>query len=412
MNYSDSERIAGFLKNNKYKKTSRMDNADLIVVNMCSIRQSAVDRVYGIKQKFNKLKPNKVKTILTGCILKRDQRKFKDFFDFILDIKDLADWFKIINNKYKKLNTKSYLDIKPKYSLPKIAYVPISNGCNNFCTYCVVPYVRGSLVNRKTKDIIQEVKDLIKNEYKEIWLLGQNVNSYKEELKNKKIINFPKLLMLINNIPGNFWIRFTSSNPKDFSDELINVMASCKKITPYLNLPVQSGNNEILKKMNRKYTIEKYKEIIKKIKKKIPDIILSTDIIVGFPGETKKQFNDTIKLLKQIEFDMIYINKYSSRPGTKAIEMKDNVSEKEKKEREKKINKILKKILIKKNKKYIGKTLNILPTEWKNGFLLAKSFDYKTVKIKGNKRLLGKFVNVKIKGSTPWGLMGFKENER
>jgi len=164
MNESDSERIAGVLENIGYKQTFKIDEADLIVVNMCSIRQSAVDRVYGLRQKFNKLKDYtpKLVTILTGCILKKDKRKFSEYFDFILDIKDLPNWPKILNSKSKILNAKCYLNIEPKYSLSEIAYVPISNGCNNFCTYCVVPYARGPLVHRPTEDIIKEVKDLIK----------------------------------------------------------------------------------------------------------------------------------------------------------------------------------------------------------------------------------------------------------
>ena len=410
MNKSDSERIAAVLENIGYKQTFKIDQADLIVVNMCSIRQSAVDRVYGLRQKFNKLKDynSKLTTILTGCILKKDKRKFSEYFDFILNIRDLLNWSEVLNTKHKIPNTKYYLNIEPKYSLLKTAYIPISNGCSNFCAYCVVPHVRGPLVHRPVKDIIKEVKELIKNGYKEIWLLGQNVNNYQGKLKDQdsKPINFPKLLELINNIPGDFWIRFTSSNPKDFSDELIDVMAKCKKITPYLNLPVQSGNNEILKKMNRKYTIEKYKKIIRKIRKKIPNIVLSTDIIVGFPEETKKQFNDTVKLLKEVKFDMAYISQYSPRPETSASKMKDNVSKKEKKERKKILNEILKQTALKKNKKYIGKIIKVLPVKWENGFLLGKSFDYKSVKIKGPKKLLGKFVKIKIINATPWGLKG------
>jgi tRNA-2-methylthio-N6-dimethylallyladenosine synthase len=405
MNYSDSERVAGVLENIGYKQTLKIDKADLIVVNMCSIRQSAVDRVYGLRQKFNKFKISNPKliTILTGCILKKDKRKFSEYFDFILDIKDLPNWSKILNSKYKIPNTKCYLNIEPKYPLSKIAYIPISNGCNNFCAYCVVPHVRGPLVHRPVKDIVKEVRYLIKNNYKEIWLLGQNVNNYESQILK---INFPKLLEMINNIPGDFWIRFTSSNPKDFSDELIDVMAKCKKITPYLNLPVQSGNNRILKKMNRKYTIQKYKGIIRKIRKKIPNIALSTDIIVGFPGETKKQFEDTAKLLEEIKFDMAYINQYSPRQETSAIKIKDNVSKKEKKERRRILNEILKQTALEKNKKHIGKTIRALPIESKDGFLFGKSFDYKSIKIKGSKRLLGKFIKVKITNAGPWGLKG------
>jgi tRNA-2-methylthio-N6-dimethylallyladenosine synthase len=280
-----------------------MDEADLIVVNMCSVRHSAVDRIFGFQPKFEKLKAknNKLKTILTGCILKQDKRKFQNFFDYILEKKDLLILPRILNTKkvFKRLAIASeiktnlkYLKIQPKYSSFPVAYVPISSGCNNFCAYCVVPYTRGRELCRPAEDIFKEVKNLVKKGYKEIWLLGQNVNSYKCKMQNakckitnqnSKLINFPKLLKLVNDIPGDFWIRFTSSHPKDFSDELIEVMVECKKVTPYLNLPVQSGDNEILRKMNRNYTVEEYKNLVKKIREKIPDITLSTDIIVGFP---------------------------------------------------------------------------------------------------------------------------------
>jgi len=411
MNRSDSERIAGVLESNGYKKASNIGEADLIVINMCSVRQSAVDRVYGKIKDFTKLKVKneKLKVILTGCILKKDRRKFAEYFDFILNIRDLPQWPKILNIKQQILNTDDYLKIQPKYSSFPTAYVPISTGCNNFCAYCVVPYTRGSLIHRPAKDIIKEVKELVKKDYKEIWLLGQNVNSYYREQKTKnkeQRTNFPKLLELINNIPGEFWIRFTSSYPKDFSDELIKIMTKCRKVTPYLNLAVQSGGDKILKKMNRNYTVQKYKNLIKKIRKKIPDIALSTDIIVGFPGETKEQFKNTAKLLEEIKFDMVYISQYSSRPGTAAIKMEDNVLQKEKKRREKVLTEILKKTALKKNKKYIGKTVKVLSLKWKKEFLFGKSFHYKSVKTKGSKKLLGKFIKVKIIDALPWGLLG------
>jgi len=336
MNKSDSERIAGDLESKGYQPASNTNEADLIVVNMCSVRQSAVDRVYGLFPKFKKLreKKPKLKTVLTGCILKEDKRKFTKRFDQILKIGDL-------------------LKYQPKYQNNFRAFIPISNGCNNFCSYCVVPYVRGPLVCRPYEEIIDEVKNLIKKGYKEIWLLGQNVNSYgvqrgtdaepsTELTRKKKAVNFAKLLKMVNDIPGDFRIRFTSSHPADFTDELIDVMANSKKVAKYLHLPVQSGDNQILKKMNRPYTAEKYKNLVKKIRKKIPDINLSTDVIVGFPGETKKQFENTVKLFKEIKFNIAYIAKYSPRPGTTAFRLKDNIPLKEKKRREKILREILK----------------------------------------------------------------------
>ncbi len=240
--------------------------------------------------------------------------------------------------------------------------MPISNGCNNACTYCVVPYTRGPLVCREPKQIIEEVKTAVhpirkqssngvKEGYKEIWLLGQNVNDYYFKFKTQKaseaklekksfsstskVINFAKLFEMVEAIPGNFRLYFISPNPKDFTKELVDVLANSKKFGKCLNLPMQSGDNEILKKMNRRYTAEQYKKLAKEIKKKIPDIYLSTDIIVGFPRETKKQFENTKKLFKEIGFNQAYIGKYSPRPGTAAAKLKDNVPLEEKKEEKK-----------------------------------------------------------------------------
>ncbi|MDI6882880.1 MAG: tRNA (N6-isopentenyl adenosine(37)-C2)-methylthiotransferase MiaB [Patescibacteria group bacterium] len=374
MNKSDSERIAALLENIGWQKAQKIDGADLIVVNMCSVRQSAVDRIYGLLPKFKKLKiqNSKFKIILTGCLLEKDRKKFAEHFDYILDIKNLPKWPKLFsqvsNDRHlsaKKKNYKagpgnrSYLKIQPKYSSFPVAYVPISTGCNNFCSYCVVPYTRGQEVCRPVEEIIYEVKNLVKRGYKEIWLLGQNVNSYKVQgeteakqnaklRRNKKEINFAKLLKMINAIPGKFWVRFTSPHPKDFSNELIEVIANGKKIAKKIHLPLQSGNNEILKKMNRNYTVEEYKNLVKRIRQKMgpakaggrragwsPEVSLSTDIIVGFPGETKKQFEDTVNLIKEVKFNQVYVAAYSPRPGTVAAKLKDSVPSGEKKRRKK-----------------------------------------------------------------------------
>jgi len=383
MNKSDSERIAAILEKIGFKNTSKIDEADLIVVNMCSVRQSAVDRIFGLSQKISKLKMKnkKLKTVLTGCILKEDKNKFRKIFDLILDIKDLPNWKKYLKN-YKlfcsSVGKSDYLSIKPKYqnnslaiarwarpfrASPSRAFVPISTGCNNFCSYCVVPFTRGSLICRHYKEILKEIKSLVKKGYKEIWLLGQNVNDYRSPINTNKATNFPQynicdirgkirensqeinfaaLIKMVNEIPGDFKFFFTSPHPKNFSDELIEVLAKSKKFGKILNLPVQSGDNEILRMMNRNYTVKQYKQLVNKIRKKIPDIKISTDVIVGFPGETKKQFKNTIKLFKEIKFDWAYIAKYSPRPGTAAFKLKDNVPLLEKKYREKTLRNTLK----------------------------------------------------------------------
>lgn len=309
MNKSDSERIAANLEKEGYEAALKMNETDLIVVNMCSVRQPAVDRVFGLNRKIQKLKAKscKLKAVLTGCILKKDKAKFRGIFDVIWD--------------------------KPKKTSIPSKFIPISTGCDNFCTYCVVPHTRGRLVCRSHKEILKEAKMAIKKGTKEIWLLGQSVNDYHSPTDNS--ISFDKLLKMVDALPGNFKIRFTSPNPADFSDELIDTMAKCRKLAKFLNLPLQSGDDQILKKMNRSYTVKNYRNLVEKIRKKIPDINLSTDIIVGFPGETKKQFKNTVKLFKEIEFNIAYISKYSKRPGTTAFQLKDDVPIKEKKRREK-----------------------------------------------------------------------------
>jgi tRNA-2-methylthio-N6-dimethylallyladenosine synthase len=322
MNKSNSERISTILEKKNYRPVKNINEADLILVNMCSVRQSAVDRVFGLSQKLAKLKyqNSNLKTILTGCVLKEDKNKFRKIFDEIWDIKN-------------------YFNTMPKCQSKFLYFVPISNGCNNFCSYCVVPYTRGKLICREHKEILKETKKAIKKGYKEIWLLGQNVNDYHSP--NNSSINFPKLLKMVNDIPGNFIIRFISPNPKNFSDELINVMARYQKVAKFLNLPVQSGDNQILKKMNRPYTVQQYKNLVKKIRKKIPDINLSTDVIVGFPDEVQSQFENTVKLFKEIKFDIAYISKYSPRPGTTAFKLKDNVPQREKERRWRILNDII-----------------------------------------------------------------------
>ncbi len=425
MNKSDSERIAAVLEKIGYSPTSKKEEADLIIINVCSVRQSAVDRIYGKISQISQLKTQnhnlKPIIILTGCILPKDKKRLKEKVDFILEIKDLNKWPEIISKPKsqkpkRQLKTKNYLEIKPNYSTFPIAYVPIMTGCDNFCTYCVVPYTRGREISRPVEEIICEVKELIKRGYKMIILLGQNVNSYQEKFKSQKskIIKFPELLKIVNDLPGNFWLTFITSHPKDLSDELIEAMANCKKVMSYLHLPVQSGDNQILKKMNRHYTISHYKKLIRAIRarfvkiSKLP-ICISTDIIVGFPSETKKQFENTAKLMKEIKFDMAYIAKYSPRPGTIAEKLKDNVPQKEKERRWKVLTKILKKTALENNKKYLNQVIEVLITENKGDYLLGQSKSFKNVKINHDlkqKSRIGDIIKVIITKAISWGLEG------
>ncbi len=397
-NISDSERIMTALSEKGYKKTSNKDEADLIIINSCSVRQSAVDRIYG--QIRNIKKNTKKSIIVTGCLLKKDKKEISKIANF-KNIEELLS-----------LKKENYLEFKPSYQSSFSALIPIMSGCDNFCTYCVVPYVRGKEKSRPIKNIINEVQGLILKNYKEIWLLGQNVNSYKDKDKS-----FVYLLSLVNKIPGDFWIRFTSSHPKNFIkdevvswEKLVKLIKESPKITEYIHLPVQSGDDDILKKMNRPYNIKSYKDCINLIKKEIPDIGLSTDIIVGFPNESKKQFENTVSLFKECQFDMAYISKYSPRTETIAQSFYDNVSNQEKIKRKKILNDILEKNVLVKNKKLINKTLNVLVEKQKNDYLLGKTRNYKTVKFKGDKNLIGTFTKIKINKVTPWGLQGIIKN--
>lgn len=436
-NQSDSERMATILDKIGYKKTLLPNDADLIITNACSVRQSAIDRIHGIAHKIQKKKKKGEKTpiaILTGCVLEQDRKKLSEKFDIVLDIRDLKDLPRILKNirnipkNPRKIQGRArmndiyrwktaeksidYFEIVPSYESPFSAFVPIMTGCNNFCTYCAVPYTRGKEVSRPAKNILLEIKNLIKNGSKEITLLGQNVNSY---IDKKADTNFSALLQKVNALKGDFWIRFHSSHPKDFTDELIDTIASCKKVTKYISLPIQAGNDKVLKRMNRPYTVAQYEELVEKIREKIPDTTISTDFIVGFPGETKKQFHDSAKLFKKLKFDMAYIAQYSPRSGTTAERIfKDNVPLKEKKRRDHELTAILRKTSLNINKKLIGTIQGVLiekEIKRQNGhWLTGKTRGFKTVKIPltsdSDKKMIGNFANIKIIEALDLGLIG------
>ena len=435
MNKNDSQRIAKILEMLGFKKASKENEADLVVVNMCSVRQSAVDRAFSKTQNAKRKTQNhnsKVKIIVTGCILQKDKERFKKFADAVVDVQNIHNLPQILSKldfKIPQIKIKDYLKIEPKYEISPVAYVPIMTGCNNFCSYCVVPYTRGRERSRDPNEIICEVKKWLDHGAKEIWLLGQNVNSYKFKMQNTKCkisvqnsklsesteINFAQLLKMVNNIKRDFWIRFTSSHPKDLTDELIETMAKCEKVTPYINLPVQSGDDEILKKMNRPYTVAHYKKLIKKLRSAFKkyreelesELAISTDIIVGFPGEKRKHFENTKKLVKEIGFFMAYIAQYSPRPQTAAYHLKDDVTWQEKERREKELTKIVRESGLKFNKKFVGKAVDVLVLEKRRGFYFGKTRHYQTVKFRAEKEnSIGKFVKVKVKKALDFGLEG------
>ncbi|MFA5228393.1 MAG: tRNA (adenosine(37)-N6)-dimethylallyltransferase MiaA [Candidatus Paceibacterota bacterium] len=383
MNRSDSERIAAFFEKKGFVETTNIKEANKVIINMCSVRQSAVDRVYGLLPQLQKLK---AEIIITGCILNRDKEK-------------LSNNFTVLNKRDFK---KDFFSIIPKYSNNIQAFVPISDGCNNFCTYCAVPFTRGKLVSRDYKQIIKEIKLLVKKGYKEIWLLGENVNQYSYDN-----VDFADLIKKIDRIEGDFWVKFTSPNPKDFNNKIISAFSEASKFTPYLNLPLQSGDNDILKAMNRPYTAEKYYQLIEKIRKKIDNISISTDIIVGFPGETKKHFENTEKLFERVGFGMAYISQYSPRPQSLAFnQMKDDVTKKDKREREKILNDILKKSALKENKKFLRKVIDVLILDRDGDYFTGRTGQNKAIRFKSNRDVLGTFQKIKVTKVSPWNLEG------
>jgi len=423
MNVSDSERLAAFLEENGWqaiplgKKITDAYLAELVIINTCGIRQMAEDRVYGLVNSILQTNPE-AKIVITGCLSRRldVKRRLKERVLAFMPINEMFQLPSILAGKklkekfslddFRLKSGEKYLKIKPKYSRQFSACVPIGNGCNNFCSYCVVPYARGREVYRQAKDIIKDVKGLLSNGYKEIILLAQNVNSYKNGN-----YDFPKLLQEIASLPGDFWIRFSSSHPKDLSNKLIKVITSNPKICSHLHLAIQSGDDDILKAMNRKYTVSHCEDLVKKVRQARPEMAITTDVIVGFPGETKSQFNNTVKLFKRLKFDLVYISQYSPRYGTASYLLKDNVSSLEKKRREEVLDTLLKKEALLKTKKYIGKEIKVLVEGInKRGKYYGKTSSYQTVLIEKSKNkkdcLLGHFVIVKIKEALPFALSG------
>lgn len=343
-NVADSEKIKGILDSAGYVFSDDINDCNLIIYNTCAVRENAEDRVFGNTGKLKHLKKaNKDLIIcLCGCMIQQEHvtlkmKKSYPQVDLMLGTHSIhllpQHLYKAVWEKVKVVDIENRDGIFPE-SVPifrddkEKAWVPIMCGCDNFCTYCVVPYVRGREYSRKPKDIIAEVENLVSQGYKEIVLLGQNVNSYGKGLEEQ--VNFSDLLRKLNSIPGRFEIGFMTSHPKDCTKQLIDTIASCEKVSKHLHLPVQSGSNRILKLMNRKYSIEQYKELVDYAKSKIKNLVLSSDIIVGFPGEKYEDFVKTKEIIEYVKYDFLFNFIYSKRVGTVAANMPDNVSAQEK----------------------------------------------------------------------------------
>lgn len=432
LNENDSEKLCGMLEKMGYTKTEKQNDADLALFNTCCVRENAEDKLFGKLGELKRLKEQKgIIIAIGGCMMqeKHITDKIKESYPFV-DIlfgthtlhKFPEDLYKVIEEKRKledilDIDGKIYEGLPIKRDSKIKASVTIMNGCNNFCSYCIVPYVRGRERSRQPRDIIEEVKKLAKEGYKEITLLGQNVNSYLRVEREKNIpfeeyqgVNsFATLLRAINKIDGIERIRFISPHPKDFTDDVIEAIADCEKVCKLVHLPLQSGNTKVLKEMNRKYTKEQYLNLVEKMKNKIPNLTLSTDIIVGFPGETDEEFEDTLEVVEKVGFEQVYMFIYSRRVGTPGDKMQNQIPEDIKHKRFDKLKALVESQIEENNKKYIGTTQKILVEgESKNNsnMLSGRTESNKVVIFDCSKELIDKIINIKIISQHMWYLKG------
>ena len=421
-NVADSERIKGMLSEMGYGFTEETESADLVLFNTCAVREHAELKVYGNVGALKSLKaanPDML-IILCGCMMQQEtvqeqiKKKYKHV-DIVFGpsmIPNLPMMMERVLTDRQKIFTRQEIP-EIAEDLPIVrddahkAWVSVMYGCNNFCTYCIVPYVRGRERSRASEQILREVEDLVKNGYKDITLLGQNVNSYGKDLDGE--MDFADLLCAIDKIEGDFWIRFTTSHPKDCSTKLLDAMASCKKVCHQLQLPFQAGSDVVLKRMNRNYTADSYYSLIEYARKVMPDVVVTSDVIVGFPGETEDDFQKTLDLVEQVQFDNLFTFIYSKRTGTKAALYEDQIEEAVQKERFNRLLELQHTICLKKNKALEGKDLTVyVESVSKNdpNTLSGKTMGGKTVDFPGGAELIGHFCTVTITKAKTWSLDG------
>ena len=401
MNVHDSEYISGIMEDIGYTKTEEMDDADVIIVNTCAIRENAHNKAEGMLGRIKHLKETKedIIVIFCGCMAQEEGLVNKIRKNKWIDINsgNLCEVYSVEGDVIENIPVKR----DSKYT----AWVNIQYGCDKFCTYCIVPYTRGKQRSRKSEDIVDEVRELYNNGYQEVTLLGQNVNAYGKDFDND--YDFADLLGEVSQtgIPR---IRFVTSHPWDFTDKMIEVISKCDNIMPYIHLPIQSGSDRILKLMGRKYTIDEYLEIVKKLRKSIPNVSITTDIIVGFPGETEEDFKKTLDIVNKVKYDLAYTFIFSPREGTPAAKMEDKVSMEEKKERLARLNELINKYALESNKKMDGKTYDvlILGESDKDNKYMGYTENMKLVNVKCDPSYIGKIVPVKITDVKTWSLDG------
>ena len=432
LNENDSEKLCGMLEEMGYTRTEKFEESDIALFNTCCVRENAEDKLFGKLGELKRIKEaNGTIIAIGGCMMqeKHITDKIKQSYPFVDVVFGTHTLYRFPEDLFKALKTrekvKDVIDIDGEIfeGLPIKrdsnikASVTIMNGCNNFCTYCIVPYVRGRERSRQPKEIINEVKTLAKQGYKEITLLGQNVNSYlrveREKGKNfeefEGVNSFATLLRAINKIDGIERIRFVSPHPKDFTDDVIEAIAECDKVCKLVHLPLQSGNSKVLKEMNRKYTKEQYLILVEKMKNKIPNLTLSTDIIVGFPGETDEEFEDTLDVIEKVNFEQVYMFIYSRRVGTPGDRMENQISEEVKHIRFDKLKKLVESQIENNNKKYLGTIQKVLvegTSKNNEKMLTGRTDSNKVVIFDGSKDLINKVINIKIVSEHMWYLKG------
>jgi tRNA-2-methylthio-N6-dimethylallyladenosine synthase len=428
MNLSDSERVSSVLEGMGYVRTENEEDASLLGILACSVRQKPIDKVYNKIAQWNKWKNKRnLVTFVSGCLLPSDKEKFLKSFDLIFQMSELGQLPEMIREygvvtpaglkmpqpvMPKNEHIAAMWNIKPKYQSTYEAFVPIQNGCDKFCTFCAVPYTRGREVSRPSAEIIEEVDHLVNQGYKSITLLGQNVNSYGLD-KNGDEINFAELLRQIGEYGKNsgheFWVYFTSPHPQDMNREVIEVIAKYDCLAKQIHLPMQSGDERVLIKMNRRHSMEKYRRIVNDIRELIPQATLFTDIIVGFTGEGETEFQHTIAAMEEFKFNMAYIAMYSPRPGAASYRWEDEVSSDDKKDRLHRLSEVLKVCSHTYNETLLGKTLRVLVngTDRKTGFSTGLTEGKIIVRLdRPDESLLGRIVEIKITSATHFSMSG------
>ena len=420
LNENDSEKLAGIVESMGFEKTEKLEEADLVIYNTCCVRENAEERLFGKLGELKKQKEEKGTIIaIGGCMMQEPAmlekiKKSYNYTDIVFGTHTLhkfeEDLKKVLENGKKvrdviDIDGEVIEDLPIKRNDNFKASVTIMYGCNNFCSYCIVPYVRGRERSRAPEKILEEVEMLAKEGYKEITLLGQNVNSY----NGRENYKFANLLNDVCKIDGIERVRFISPHPKDFTDDVIEAIANNPKIARVLHLPLQSGSSAVLKKMNRKYTKEQYLKLVDKIKTRIPDVVLSTDIIVGFPGETEEDFEDTLDVVRKVNYEQVFMFIYSRREGTIADKMENQIPEEIKHKRFDRLKELFDSRVSENNQKYIGTTQKILVDGYSKNdkeTLTGRTDTNKVVNFKGNEELIGKIINIKITEEHKWYLSG------